>query len=98
MRSCTLAFELPAELVARLGSPGQVAAEAREALLLELLRQARIGQSNAAELLGITRSDLLELMAQHQVPSGLATPQDVDEEIETARDLAHGGRRLDRRF
>ncbi len=92
MTTCTLAFELPVELVARLGSPEEVAAKAKEALLLELLRQAQIGQSKAAELLGITRSDLLELMSQHEVPSGLATSQDVDEELETARSLGHGGR------
>ena len=90
MTTCKLTFELPVEVVALLGSSDEVAAKAKEALVLELLREARIGQSRAAELLAMTRSDLLELMAWHQVPSGLATPEDVDLELEAARKLARG--------
>jgi predicted XRE-type DNA-binding protein len=90
--TCTLAFELPAEILAQLGSPEEVAAKAREALLLELLRHATLGQSRVAELLGITRSDLLDLMARHQIASGLVTPQDLDEEVATARALAKADR------
>lgn len=88
MATCQLTFELPAELVAQLGSPEEAAAKAKEALVLEFLRQARIGESKAAELLEISRSDLLELMVQHQIPAGLRTSEDVDQEIETARRLA----------
>jgi hypothetical protein len=64
-----------------------VAAQAREALVLRLLRQGRIGQSKAAELLGITRWDLLDLMSEHEVPSGLATGDDVRQELDTVRHL-----------
>jgi hypothetical protein len=89
MTTCRLTFELPTEFVARLGPPEEVAAQAKAAFVLALLRQARIGQSKAAELLGIARADLLDLMMQHQIPSGLATPDDVDQELEAARRLAH---------
>lgn len=87
MVACKLAFELPEEFVARLGPVDEVAARAKEAFVLELLRQAQIGQSKAAELLGIMRAELLALMVQHQVPSGLVTNEDVDRELETARGL-----------
>lgn len=90
MASCKLTFELPDELVAQLGSPEDAAARAKEALVLELLRQVRIGQSRAAELLGITRSELLDLMLEHQVPSGPSTIEEMEQEIETARRLARG--------
>lgn len=88
MTTCKLTVELPADVVARLGPPEEVAAKAKEAFVLYLLRQAQVGQSKAAELLGITRADLLALMVQHQVLSGLAVGEDADRELETARGLA----------
>jgi hypothetical protein len=90
MSTRKLSFELPAELVAALGPSDELAVKAKEALVLELLREARIGQSKAAELLAISRADLLELMCRYQVPSGLATPEDVDRELEAARNLGDG--------
>ncbi len=80
-----LTFELPDHLVARLGSPEQVAATAKKAFVMELLRESEIGLSRAAELLGITRAELLELMGEHQVAAGPATVEDVDREVEAAR-------------
>lgn len=53
--------------------------------MLDLLREATIGQSRAAELLGIARVELLDLMGKHQVPAGPATTEDVDREVEAAR-------------
>ena len=87
MASQTLTLEVPEELVALLGSPESVAARAKEALVLDLLREARISQGKAARLLGITRWDILDLMVQHQIPSGPATPEEWDEERETIRRL-----------
>ena len=83
----TLTFDIPEDLVALLGSPEVAAAQAKEALVLELLRQARIGQSKAAELLGVTRWELLDLMVEHQIPSGPATIEELHEEMETLRQL-----------
>ena len=58
----TLSLELPDELIALLGSEEAAAAKAKEALVLELLREARISQGKAARLLGLTRWDTLDLM------------------------------------
>ncbi len=80
----TLAIELPDELVALLGSPEDAAAGAKEALILELLRRSRISQGKAACLLGIDRWAMLDLMAQHQIPSG---PVDADEMRRELEDL-----------
>lgn len=87
MTTCRVAFELPGEFVAGLGPANEVAARAKEAFVPELLRQAQIGQSKAAELLAITREDLLGLMGHYQVSSGLAAGEDVNRELETARNL-----------
>ena len=85
----TLTLDLPEELIALLGSPEAAAARAREALVLDLLREARISQGKAARLLGITRWDILDLTARHQIPSGPETPEELEQEIEA---LEHYGR------
>ena len=81
MATLTLSFEVPENLIALLGSPEAAAAKAKEALVLQLLREAEISQGQAAELLGITRWDILDLMAQHDILSGPETPEEVREEI-----------------
>ncbi len=83
-----ITLELPDELVALLGSPEAAAARAKESLVLDLLREVRISQGKAASLLGITRWDILALMARHQIPSGPATVEEWEEELETIRQLA----------
>jgi Uncharacterised protein family (UPF0175) len=96
MGTCTLAVELPEELVALLGSPELAAARAKEALVMELLRELKIGQSKAAELLGVTRGDILDLTLKYRVPSGPATPEEVELEFETARRYLAEQRAADR--
>ena len=85
MAAKTVTLELPEELVAMLGSSEAEAARARESLVLDLLRDARISQGRAAQLLGLTRADILDLMARYAIPSGPQTAEEVDREIEAAR-------------
>lgn len=77
--------ELPEEVVSLLGSPQAAAAEARRALVLELLRDARISQGRAAELLGLTRAQILDVMAERRIPSGPETAAELDDEIASLR-------------
>lgn len=93
MTSGKIAFDMPDELLAKLGTSDELAAEAKRAFVLDLLRDGRIGQGRAAELLGIPRSELLLLMVRYAIPSGLRTPEDVDKEVETARRIASERRR-----
>lgn len=77
--------ELPEEIVELLGSSQAVAAKAREALVLELLREERISQGQAAHLLSVTRWEILDLMGQYRIPSGPETAEDVRREIDEVR-------------
>lgn len=86
MRSVTI--ELPDELAALLGSAGEAASNAREMLVLELLREARISQGVAARVLGLTRGEILDLMVARQIPSGPETEDEVREEFEAVRRYA----------
>lgn len=45
----------------------EFAAKAKEALVMELLREHQISQGKAAEMLGILRHDLFDLMTRYQV-------------------------------
>ena len=79
-----LTVELPEELIDLFGTL-EAAAKAREALVIELLRDASISQGQAARLLGVTRWDLLDLMARYGVPSGPETADEMRQEIADAR-------------
>lgn len=81
----TVTIELPDELVARLGSSDDLASQARRALILDLLRRGEISQGTTARLLGITRYDLLDLLAAYEIPSGPLTAEEMQQDIENAR-------------
>ena len=85
MATRTLTLEMPEEILALLGSSEVAAAKVREALVIELLREARIGQGMAAELLGLTRGEILNLMLERRIPSGPETAEEASREIENMR-------------
>lgn len=61
--------------------------KAREAFIMELLRQGNISAGRAAELLGIDRWQLSELMGLYRIsPFAPQTPEALEREVaETAR-------------
>ena len=77
-------LDVPEHVLAELGNAEATAAWARQALVLHLLREAKISQGWAARLLGITRGDIIDLMAKYQVESGPETPEELCQEIENA--------------
>ena len=62
-----LDVELPDELFAQLREE-ELEKKVKEALVMELLREHRLSQGKAAEILGISRHDLFDLMTNHRVP------------------------------
>ncbi len=97
MSNRSVTFELPEDILTRLGPPEAVSARAKEALVLELLRESEISQGKAAELLGLTRWGIIDLMAEYEIPSGPRTAEEMQEEIEAVRRYVqehppHGGR------
>jgi hypothetical protein len=81
----TLTFDLPDDLVERLGSSEEAAARAKEALVLQLLREGEISQGSAAELLGLNRWEIIDLMSRHEIPSGPSTEAEYDRDLEVGR-------------
>jgi len=75
-----LEVELPDEVVATL-SREEMAAKAKEALVMELLREHQVSQGKAAELLAITRHELFDLMTKYQVPAIDLSPEELKAEF-----------------
>jgi predicted HTH domain antitoxin len=62
-----LDVELPDELFAQLREE-EIEKKVKEALVMELLREHRLSQGKAAEILGIGHHELFDLMTNHRVP------------------------------
>lgn len=88
MAGRTVSLDLPEEVVESFGSAEAAASRAKEALVIELLRDRRIGQSRAAELLGLTRWDILDLMTKYGVTQGPLTAEELVEDAARAEQAA----------
>jgi predicted HTH domain antitoxin len=91
----TITIELPEDLVAALESLDGIEDRAWKALVLDLLRDGAISQGRAARLLGVTRYDILDLMASHHIPSGPLTAEEMRQDIENARRFARPAATVD---
>jgi predicted HTH domain antitoxin len=73
--------ELPEELWKLAGiSAKRANAQFREMLVMELLRRGKLSQGKAAELLGIDRWQLVDVMAAYDVPTTVLTKADLKRE------------------
>jgi predicted HTH domain antitoxin len=92
----TITIELPDALVDALDSLDGIEDRAWKALVLDLLRDGTISQGRAARLLGVTRYDILDLMASHSIPSGPLTAEEMRQDIENARRFSRPAAPVDR--
>ena len=56
----------------------------KEAIVLELLREGKISQGKASALLEISRHDLFDLMAKHDIPMADFPPEELKSQLEYA--------------
>jgi len=78
-------IELPAELLALLGSEEEAKRGAKVALVLDLVRRGKVSRAKAAELLQMPLGDLPELLAQYQIPWFDYPPEDLSRDLENLR-------------
>ena len=64
-----------------------LSAKAKEALVMTLVREHRISQGKAAELLGVSRYQLADLMAKHHVPAFDCSDDELAREVRAANRL-----------
>lgn len=66
--SRTLILEFPEEISEKDLEDEGVKRRSKEGAVFELLRKNKISQGKAAELLGITRDELFDLLANFEIP------------------------------
>ncbi len=74
----TIKFDVPDEIVKLTGSVDAAQKEAKEALVLDLVRRGKISRGKAAELLGLNLWELPGLLAQYRLPWFEYTDQELD--------------------
>lgn len=77
----TLKLEVPDEVVKLLGSVDAATKEAKEALVLDLVRRDIISRSKAAELLELNLWDLPGLLARYKLPWFDYTKEELEADL-----------------
>jgi predicted HTH domain antitoxin len=77
-------WELPDETFGEGFQEEMFVAKIKEEAATRLLKERRISQGKAAELLGISRHDLFDLMAKYEIPVIAMTPEELQEEFQRA--------------
>ena len=83
-------LELPEELQELFESEEAATRAAKEALVLDLVNRGEISQGKAAELLGLDRWELLDLLAKHGLPALSQTPEELRQDVEALREALKG--------
>lgn len=76
-----LVLEFPVEFPEEGALNKKALKKGKEAVVLELLREGKISQGKAAELLEISRNNLFDLMAKHDIPVMDLTEEELKEEL-----------------
>ena len=74
-------FMLPEEVFDSLGNTKQVNHQALQALLLFLVNEGKMSASRAAEILDVSYNEMLDLMAQHEIPIVNYSATELEEEV-----------------
>lgn len=87
----TLKLDFPDELLELFSSEEEVKKEAKEALVLDLVRRGKISKGKAAELLGINLWDLPVLLSQYDIPWFSYPPEELKKDLEGLKSISKKG-------
>ncbi|MBI2761628.1 MAG: UPF0175 family protein [Chloroflexi bacterium] len=86
-------LDLPEDVVRLLGATSEAARRrATESVVADLVRTGQISQSKTARILSLSRHDLLDFLAAHDLPSGPASAEELHREVRVAQRFIAGGR------
>jgi predicted HTH domain antitoxin len=86
MAGLKVEIELPRNLLAALNIPeSELARQAKEWVLLELFLEGKISSGKAAEVLGLSKAQFIELLNQRNLPYLDADPEELEREVAAAR-------------
>lgn len=88
MSTLNVSLQLPRDLLGALDVPEeQVERRLREMIALQLFREGRISSGKAAELLGISKLEFVQLLARYGLPYSTETPGELAAEARTLEQL-----------
>jgi len=76
----TLRIELPEEIVELFGEK-ELEASLKKWAVLELVRADKLSSGKAAEILGVTRWEFMELMSSHDVPMADFPEEELERQV-----------------
>ncbi|MCW3129352.1 MAG: UPF0175 family protein [Methanophagales archaeon] len=82
-----LVLEFPEEISEKDLEDEEVQRRSKEGAVFELLRKKKISQGKAAELLGITRNELFDLMAKFDIPVIDLSEEELKKELAKNLDI-----------
>jgi predicted HTH domain antitoxin len=77
-------WELPDDVFGEGFQEEMFVVKVKEEAAMHLLKERRISQGKAAELLGISRHDLVDLMAHYEIPVIEMSPEELQQEFQRA--------------
>ncbi|MBI4378673.1 MAG: UPF0175 family protein [Nitrospinae bacterium] len=83
----TIAIEIPDEIINLLGSEEEAVKEAKEALVLDLVRRGKVSKGKAAELVGISLWDLPDLLAKYRIPWFDYSKEDMQRDLDRLKEI-----------
>jgi predicted HTH domain antitoxin len=83
-----LQVSMPDHVVERYGGEVQAAAHISRAAVIELLREGEMTSGEAAKTLNLTRRQILDLMAERDIPIANYDPMELQDELVSVRHLA----------
>jgi hypothetical protein len=87
----TLIIRFPEKVVQRLGAtPAEVSRTVQEIVLIDLRRRGEISGGYAAKVLGINKSEFIDLLARYEVPYLDLTEEEMRAGIQAIRDHLRG--------
>jgi len=86
MSTITLILKLPQELIPILeANEAELEGRILELIVLELVRQQRISTGKAAELLGISKWEFVQLLGQNNIPYFTESSKELVAQVETVQ-------------
>jgi predicted HTH domain antitoxin len=83
-----LQVPMPDQVVERYGGETSAAARISKAAVMELLRQGEMTSGEAAEALNVTCRQVLEIMAERNIPVANYDPSELQDELQALQQIA----------
>jgi len=86
---------VPEEIINLVGSEEKAKEEAKEALILDLVRRGKMSKGKAAELIGINLWDLPEFLTKYRIPWFDYSKEDLQQDLNSLKNLEKSERGVD---